>query len=305
MRVFITGSSGLLGSHIIRQSREHHIIAGSVHKIRVVPNENCLYYDLDITSKSQCLKAFKTFNPDVVIHTAAIATPDYCDKHQDEATKVNITGTKNIIAACKATSAKLVFITTNGVYDGEHAPYDEASQIEPIDHYGHTKYKGELLVKESGLDHIIIRCNTMYGWNNLQERENPLTWQIRILGRNKTPLNMVDDMFNNFLYAHEAAEAIWNAIDCNVNNQTINVAGKDCISRYDFSVKIAKQFDMDSDMITPVKLSFFGNMVPRPKNTCFVTNKMTKLLSQKPLTVAQGLKHAKNHTLSHANWKEV
>lgn len=305
MRVFITGSTGLLGSTLLRTAPQGVILGASYNKNKLVPTSKCKYFYVDITKKTLVNKAFKEFKPDIVIHTAAIATPDYCDKHKDEAKAVNVDGTKNIIAACKKVGSALVFITTNGVYDGKKAPYDEEALPKPIDYYGKTKYRGEKLTKASGVDFIIMRLITMYGWNNPKERQNPLTWLLEILGKNKTPVNMVTDMYNNFLSAESASEAIWKGVLDKKFGETFNIAGKECVSRYDFSKEIAEIFGLDKKMLYPVKLSFFKNFVPRPKNTCFITQKMEKELDVKPFTMKKGLLSFRNNPLLETAWNEL
>jgi dTDP-4-dehydrorhamnose reductase len=305
MRVFITGSTGLLGSALLRLAPEKIVLGASYNKNTFVPKTSCKYFNVDITKKKMVDEAINAFKPDLIIHTAAIATPDYCDKHPEEAKKVNVTGTKNLVNAAKKVNATFVYITTNGIYDGKKPPYDESSKPNPIDTYGKTKLEAEEIVRTTKVDHIIFRLITMYGWNNPYERQNPLTWQLDILGKNKTPLNMVNDMFNNFLSAEEAAKAIWKGISLESRNETYNIAGADCISRYDFSKEIARTFNLDDTLIYPVPLSFFKNFVPRPKNTCFLTTKMEKTLTQKPLSVKEGLQYFKNHLLDDSYWKPL
>ncbi len=305
MKIFITGSTGLLGSALLRQAPSAYKLYASYNINTLVPNVLCSYHHMDITSRALVEKVLSRTKPDVVIHTAALATPDYCDKHQKEAYKTNVVGTKNLLSACKKIDAKMVFITTNGVYDGKKPPYDEQSVANPVDWYGKTKVEAEQEVTDSAVPSIIMRLITMYGWNNPQERQNPVTWQQVILGDNKTPLNMVNDMYNNFLYSEEAASAIWRAVEKGMWGESFNIAGKDCVSRYDFAVQIAKVFGQDDSMIYPVPMSFFKNFVPRPKNTCFNTAKMTRALELAPLSCRQGLKHMRDNPLVENAWRSI
>lgn len=305
MKVLITGSTGLLGSTLLFTASPSFVLGATYHQNTLVPNVNSLYFKVDITEEESLRTVFSQFEPDVVIHTAAIATPDYCDKHQDEAYAVNVIGTKNILKYCKKFKSKLVFITTNGVYDGKNPPYNESAEAKPLDFYGKTKYEGEQLVDKSGVPAIIIRLITMYGWNNPNQRQNPLTWQIMMLGKNKNPINMVTDMFNNFLSVQEAAKAIWQAVEHGQYGESFNIAGKNCISRYQFAVEIAKIFGMDAGMITPVTLDYFNNYVERPKNTCFVTKKMEQVLELPAITTKAGLKYLKEHPISDTHWKQL
>jgi len=305
MKVLLTGSSGLLGSYLLRRSPKRFSTIATYNKITLLPNVSTHYVHMDITNSREVNSVLHRYKPDVVIHTAAIATPDYCDKHQDEAKNVNVTGTENILNACQLHKPIFVYVTTNGVYDGLHAPYAESAMPRPIDFYGKTKFKAEKLTQSSGLPFIIMRLITMYGWNNPKERQNPLTWLIDILGKNKTPVNIVSDMFNNFLSVDEAAKTIWKAVREKKIGESYNIAGKNCVSRFEFSRQIARTFNLDFSMIYPVPLSFFKNFVDRPKNTCFVTKKMERELGIKPLSIKIGLEYYKSHMIDTSAWKEL
>lgn len=304
MKVFITGSTGLLGSTLIRLAPPKITLGASYNINRLVPDKSCEYFYVDITKKELVDKAFKKFRPQVVIHTAAIATPDYCDKHKEESWKVNVEGTENVINSCRINNSLLVYVTTNGVYDGCNPPYNEKAQPNPIDFYGKTKCESEKLVK-SYQKFIITRLITMYGWNNPNERQNPVTWLIEILGKNKTPVNMVKDMMNNFLYVESAAKAIWKAIRLRKIGETFNIAGENCISRFEFSREIADVFGLDKSMIFPVSLDFFKNFVQRPKNTCFDTSKMQKVLKSKPINTKDGLIRMKKKIVEESFWRNI
>src|SRR5581483_11437899 len=247
----------------------------------------------------------KRSKPDLVIHTAAISSPDYCDKNKDLAEKVNIGGTQNIINACQKYKSSVVFISSNGIYNGKNPPYNEESKIEPIDIYGKTKYKGELLTSSSGLPFIVIRLMTMYGWNNPYERKNPVTWLLEVVGKDKMAVNVVTDLFNNFLFSDAAADIIWKAIRLKKFGHTFNVAGKDCVSRYAFSQEVAKVFGLDKNMINKASSDFYKSHLTRPKNTCFTTSKMQKELNIKPMSIKEGLLMMRENPLISNNWKKI
>lgn len=304
-RILVTGATGLLGSAILRFAEKRFVLAGTYHKVTLVPNVLCKYFKVDITKKKTIEAAVRVFKPDYIVHTAALATPDYCDKHPEEAHETNVVGTQNVADVAKQYGVHLIFITTNGVYDGKHAPYDESAEVNPIDVYGKTKVAGEEYVEKNLEEYSIVRLITMYGWNNPRQRQNPVTWQNQILGENKLPINMVNDMYNNFLFSDEAARAVLATIESGLNKERFNVAGSNCISRYDFSVAIAKTFGHDASMITPVSLSFFKNFVPRPKNTCFITAKMQRKLGQKPMPISRGLLAMKKNPPKQSWWKEL
>ncbi len=121
--------------------------------------------DLDITDELKVMKVFKEFKPDYVIHAAAIAITDFCNKHPEIAYKVNVGGSVNVAKACKAVNAKLVFISSEQVFNGnkEPGPYSEEDTPVPNTVYGENKLEAEGLLKEI-LDELwILRFTWLFG----------------------------------------------------------------------------------------------------------------------------------------------
>lgn len=284
MKIVFTGITGLLGGYFLKSKNPSYEIIGISSKI------------IDIANKRKVLNFIKKVNPKIIIHAASIGNVDYCEKYPGEAYKVNVEGTQNIIDASKAVNAKIIFLSSNAVYGGDNAPYDEASKVNPIDVYGRTKVEGEKLIRESNLNYCILRLITMYGWPQTDGRGNPVTWVIDNLKRGQR-INVVNDVYNNHLWAGQAASVLWEVIKKDIQNDIFNVAGGDCINRFDLAKKVADVFELDSALITAVSSDFFKSIVKRPKNTCFNTQKMENELGIKPLSVDEGLRLMKQEQI--------
>src|SRR2546422_1018982 len=100
-----------------------------------------------------------------------------------ESLESNVIGTFNVLAACRRAGCRLVYVSTNAVFDGAAAPYREDDSVAPINKYGHLKVECERLVRETLGDAVIVRPILMYGWNHPTGRSNPATWLIDRLGR--------------------------------------------------------------------------------------------------------------------------
>ncbi len=285
--ILFTGITGLLGKYFLRNKDSEYDITGIANKS--LQDENNNFFKIDITDKDLLINFVKKTTPQIIVHAASIGNVDYCESHPEVAHKVNIEGTKNIISAAKEVGAKVIFTSSNAVYDGINHPFGEESKVNPVDVYGQTKVEGENLLRKSNLNYTILRLMTMYGWPNAGGRANPATWVIDKLTKNE-PINVVNDIYNNHLWAGQAADAIWKVIKKSTEADTYNVAGKDCISRYELALKVAEVFNLDSSLISPVDSSFFKNIVARPKNTCFNTEKIENILGVKPLTIDESLK---------------
>lgn len=289
-RILITGATGLLGSSLIRSRPLSYDIYGGYFnfpKERLPKAGKCEYREFDIRDKDHVESIFNDCSPDIVVHAASLGNVDYCEKNKKEARRTNVAGSKNIIEASRRTGAALIFISSNAVFDGENPPYGEDAKPNPIDYYGKTKLETELALADSGVRYAIARLMTMYGWNNPLERQNPATWILERLIK-KEKINVVDDVYNNHLFADNAAQAIW-AIAEKDKQGIYHIAGGEVVSRYKFACEAADIFGLDKRLINPVNSSFFTSIAPRPKNTSYKIDKMERELAVKATGITEGL----------------
>lgn len=286
-KIIFTGITGLLGKYFLHERKLNYEIIG-IGNINIQKNSKT-NFRIDITDREQILDFTKRIKPQIIIHAASIGNVDYCEKYPDEAYQVNVEGTQNIIKAAKQVKARIIFLSSNAVYDGMKPPYGEKSFLKPIDVYGKTKMVGEKLIKRSNLKFCIMRLMTMYGWPPPGGRSNPVTWVIENLKKGER-INIVNDIYNNHLWAGQAAKVLWKIIVRNIEAEIYNIAGKDNINRFELALKVAKAFKLDSSLIQPVNSDFFKSIARRPKNTCFETLKMEKELGIIPLSIDEGLR---------------
>lgn len=278
-----------MGHYLIKTSPRIYGISYTffpMNKQNAIPND-CDKHHLDISDKDAVLNTVRRIKPDCVIHTASIANVDYVEKNKEEAKKVNLNGTANIIEACLEADAKLIYISSNAVFDGQKPPYSENDPLNPINYYGQLKVAEEELVRRSGLKYAIVRAILMYGWNLPVERKNPVTWLIEILEVGKE-INIVDDIYCNPLFVNDCCEVIWKIVALNKEG-TFHVGGRDEISRYEFACLTAETFGLDVNLINPVKNSFFKDLASRPQNTTYCIDKIKKELGVFPLGVREAL----------------
>lgn len=290
-KVLFTGATGLLGRYFFSNIPPGYEVVGTFNTNNFSKRKD--FIKLDITNKDEVLKIFKEVKPDVVVHAASLGNVDYCETHKKKAYDVNVLGTKNVLSACKQIGAKIIFTSSNAIYDGENPPFSENSPINPLDVYGKTKIEGEKLIEKSNVPFVILRLMTMYGWPQYGGRNNPVGWVIEEL-QNKRKINVVSDIFNNHLYAGQAADIVWQLIKKNKRNEIYNIAGGECISRYELALRVAEVFNLDAPLIKPVTSNFFKSIAKRPKNTCFNTAKIEKDFNYKPLDINSGLRLMKN-----------
>jgi len=127
----------------------------------------------------------------------------------------------------------------------------------------------------------------MYGWNYAFERQNIVTQCLEKL-RRREKVFVYDDVYCNPLYADNCAIAIWKII-AEGKYGTYNIGGAERVSIFDLIRKAADIFHLDKNLVNPVQEGYFNELVKRPKDTTFVTDKMIKILNHKPLSVSEGL----------------
>jgi dTDP-4-dehydrorhamnose reductase len=285
-RLLITGASGLLGSKLqkIAEGKFNLIL---LHNTRPLsPNS----LELDITNQKEVTKLFNDLKPEIVIHTASETNVDKCELQKEHAWKTNVEGTCNIARACKEIDAKLAYISTDYVFDGEKGNYKEEDKPNPISYYGITKLEGENQVIQNCNDHVILRTSVIYGWH--QWKQNFATWVINQLRQNKE-ITVVDDHYNTPTLADNLAEMTIEALQSDLHG-LYHASGIEKISRYDFAIQIAGTFRLNPNLVKPIKMSQLTAWVAkRPRNSSLNMDKIQKHLKTKPLNITDGLNKMK------------
>ena len=279
MKFFITGGSGLLGSRIATVADDEHELVLS-HNSN--PTDNTV--KCDITDEDEVKKTIQKVKPDVIIHCAAMTNVDLCEDEIDTAYKVNGDATGYLAKASEDVDAKMIYVSTDFVFDGTKGNYKETDEVNPLGIYAKSKYDGEVQLQKYCNNWAIARVSVLYGWH---ERLNFTTWVIDEL-RKENEINIVTDQINSPTLADNAAEAMFE-IAGQDKNGIYHTAGNDLISRYDFTRQIADVFDLDENLINPITSDKFVQKAPRPRDSSLNVNKIEKELDFKMETCEESL----------------
>lgn len=242
-------------------------------------------YTLDITQKGKTTEAILKLRPLVVVHTAAETNVDLCETDHEHARRINVEGTANIVDGCAKVEAKLLFISTDYVFDGVKGSYSETDQPNPISFYGLTKLEAEHIVRTKLPNALIIRTSVLYGWH--PTKLNFATWVIKELREHRT-IKVVKDHINSPTLADNLARAIRAAIERG-SEGLLHVAGGQRISRLDFACRIAKTFNLDESLLVPVEMRELSWAAKRPSDSSLDVAKAEKELGIELLNVNRGL----------------
>lgn len=289
MKVFVIGASGFIGNMLLNYfSREYdiHNIQGSFYSHHC----NGLVY-LDMTDKYLVNKVIESFKPNVIIHPAANPNVEYCEEHPKETWHINVYGSKNIIESAKNIRSKLVFFSSDYIFDGTNGPYSEDDVPNPISEYGRQKLAIERLIKSFLEDYLIIRTTVVYGWE--RNGKNFVTQVIKNLANGK-PMKIPYDQIGSPTYANNMIQAVKRLIELDKSG-IYNISGSDLMDRYTFATRISEIFDLDKNMLIPVTTKELGQKAKRPLNAGMKIEKLQKDMSIHMMSVKEGLEHMKEH----------
>jgi len=273
-KLLITGISGLLGSNLTFILRDKYDITGwyNYHKV-FIPRVDS--FKVDITDKQSVKNFLLDYKPDIILHCASLTNIDYCENNKEETKRVNVEGTRNIVYACSKQDIKLVYISTDAVYDGEKGNYSEEDSVSPCNYYGLTKYEAEGVVKEHK-NHIIVRTN-IFGWN-IQNKHSLAEWILYNLERGCSINGFIDAVFSS-IYTLEFARIMEKMLNKDLIG-IFNLASRTSISKHDFAMLIAKNFNKDSTLIKPIRINDYHFAAKRGKDLSLNTQKISRVLVQ-------------------------
>ena len=294
-KIFIIGIGGLTGSKLSEIAKNDFEIFGSFN-FRDPKSALIKGYKIDISNINDIERTIKKIRPDVVINTAGINNVDYCEKHVDEAQKINVLSVKEIAKITKKLGIKLVQLSSDSVFDGKkQSPYTEDDKANPINYYGKTKLESENFVLENP-ENAVVRASVLYGYlsSNLSKLESSSKKSINF-GQwliNKLILNdkvrIITDEYSSPIIADDFASSIIHIVKHDAKG-IFHSAPDLQITRYDFSLKIAKALGLSSELIEPISNKELGRDVNTGVNKCLNSEKLSKNFNYKFLTLDESL----------------
>ncbi|MBN1632947.1 MAG: SDR family oxidoreductase [Ignavibacteria bacterium] len=286
----MTGANGLLGQAVVTifsRESDFELIPTSVEPELFMDRNNSFNYEqLDITVKENVKKIVKKHNPDIIVNCAAFTDVDKSEFERELCWKLNVDAVKNLIIASRISDAKVIHISTDYIFDGKNGPYMEDAVPNPISFYGRSKLAGENALTTSGIDFVIVRTIVLYGVG-IKVKPNFATWLINKLSA-KNPVNIVTDQIGNATISDDLAYGILKCAELDVYG-IYNIAGKDIISRLEFTYNLCDVFNFDKLLINPILTSDLKQPAQRPLKSGLITLKAETEFGFKPMDSKEGL----------------
>ena len=268
MKVFVTGVNGQLGYDVMRELEKR----GYNDAVGVDIEE------MDITDSESVDRVITDANPDVVIHCAAWTAVDLAEDEdkQDKVHLVNAVGTENIAKVCKKLDCKMIYISTDYVFDGQGTrPWEPDDERNPLNVYGQTKYEGELAVEKWLEKYFIVRIAWVFGQNGKNFVRTMLN-----LGKTHDKLTVVDDQIGSPTYTPDLARLLVDMAE-SYKYGIYHATNEGFCSWYEFACEIfrqASEFDnaYKNVSVSPVTSDKYPSKAKRPSNSRMNKNKLTE-----------------------------
>ncbi len=259
MKVLVTGVKGQLGHDVVNELEKRGIDAVGVD-----------IQEMDITDAASVDGVIKSAAPDAVIHCAAYTAVDAAEENVEACRKVNADGPRNIAKACRELDIKMIYISTDYVFNGQGENiWETEDECAPRSVYGQTKYEGELAVKELLDKYFIVRIAWVFGLNG----KNFVKTMLK-LSETHDRITVVDDQFGSPTYTYDLAVLLADMVQTEKYG-VYHATNEGFCSWYDFACAIFKEAGAKVDVV-PVTSAEYGAKANRPMNSRLSKDKLTE-----------------------------
>jgi dTDP-4-dehydrorhamnose reductase len=286
MRILITGASGLLGLNTALETANQHTVFGQVNK-NAIQTEAFTVLKADLVKPGAVEGLLDQTQPEWVIHCAALANLEACEKDPELAWELNTEVPRKFAEACQKGGARLLHVSTDAVFDGQTGGYTEEDQPNPLGTYAQTKYQAELAVMAANPDAIVARVN-LFGWS-LRGRRSLAEFFFNNLSAGNPVMGFTDIYFCPLL-VNDIAHLFIKVLERELTG-LYHVLSSDTMTKYDFGITIARKFGLDPELIAPKSVLDSGLEAVRSPNLTLKVDKLIHDLGETPPTISTGIDH--------------
>lgn len=285
-KILITGASGFLGWNLAQALRSRFRIYGTYldHSISIPSVETIAF---DFTELGKIEKVLEVLQPVAIVHAAAFSDPDFCETHHKEALTLNTLATKEIARASNRIGSKLIYISTDMVFDGQRGHYTEADSPAPINYYAKTKYLGELEVTTHSSYYAIVRLSVLYGRGtgvvlNLFET-------LEQQARRGTAMKLFTDQYRTPLFVGDAVAVIERLLVEKPLKGLFHLGGPERVNRYQFGEAFCRSCRCSRGLLVKSSLAEAKLVARRPRDCSLLSEKIIAATAIRPTPLETGL----------------
>lgn len=287
-KLLITGSAGFVAGSVIVQALPFWNVY-AVDRINLSSSDyRFSSYTTDLSDAGHLEDLFNKIKPDAVIHTAALADIDFCQNNQHEAENINVKVTGNLANLCKKNHTRMIFCSTDTVFDGKKGDYREEEEPVALNFYAETKIAAEKLIQNINFNAVITRLSLVMGLPVLGSGNSFLARTIQKLKAGEQvpfPKNEIRTPLDVVSLGAALVELAGNDF-----KGILHLAGNDRINRYEMACKIAAYLGYSSERIVATNSNALPGRAPRPNDVSLNNGKARKTIKTPMQSLEQGLK---------------
>lgn len=251
-RILVTGGSGVVGSHLVSRWKDRFEVVAGYYQHPLPAIQGVTPVQLDLSNPSDVKSRIDGLQVDAIVHCAALIDHAACEENPSLAERINVHGTEAIARSALQRRLRLVYVSTNSVFDGARGQYREDDEAAPRHVYGQTKKRAEERVLQAG--GLVLRT-VPYGFHRYLpiqgRRPNILEWAFHALASEERVLGYVDSWLNP-VSAADMAMVIEECLEADLRG-LYHVASRRMISKYEFVREVARVFHLNGDRLYPVE----------------------------------------------------
>ncbi len=285
-KILITGISGFLGWNLALRLRSSFHVYGAYldHQIQIPSVET---FAFDLANHTQIERLCDAIEPKIIIHTAALSDPDYCELNHNAALAINTFATRELAKAANHHGSRLIYTSTDLVFDGSKGNYTEADSPAPQSYYGKTKYLGELEISNICSNYVILRLSLLYGRGNGLRLCSFEKLEQQALRGDRA--NLFVDQFRSPLYIGDALEAITRLTHSRDQKGLFHLGGPQRMSRFEFGESFCKVYGFPQTLLVPIEMSKAKLQAPRPPDCSLLGTKLQKAIDLQLTLIGEAL----------------
>ena len=287
MKILITGSNGFLGSNLVRFFSQK---AG--YDVFMTSKGSCYNPELDGFVKGDLLddvfvdNLISTVKPDIVINTVSLVNVDLCEDNPELAYNTTVQTAKNVARSAQHNGSRLIYISTDHLFEGNRSMYSEDDTPMPVNEYGKTKLEAEIKSLDINPDTVIVRTN-FFGWSHDRHPATFGEWVYNNL-KQQIPMNLFTNYYFTPIEVTYLAEAIETVAITDFTG-VINIAGTERCSKYEFGMILAEVFGLDASPINPYEISASSFKARRQQDLSLSTEEFKRIFNQKLPDLREGI----------------
>lgn len=282
-RLLITGISSFLGSYLIDWIPMGWRVVGTYLTCRP-DRDDFPRYRVDLTKQEELDIVINRIKPDAIFHIAAASNPNWCEQNETLSYHINVRTTQQLVEYAALHQIPFVFTSTDLVFDGEHAPYQEDATPHPVSIYGHHKLMAEQAILSTYPHATIARLPLLYGMPTYGQNFFP-NWIDKL--QTGQVVGAFTDEFRTPTDGESAARGLYYLLHKEAKG-IYHLGGKESISRYDFALKMADAYHLPISLIKPALREQISMPAARPRDVSLDSKKAYEL-GYSPSTLQENL----------------